>query len=106
MKLYGVDLESKITPEMVRDALQECFYVAHCEDTSLGEASEEEKRTYVSSFVRSAFDKVKCDYEHPTKTGIIQVMGELQKFSASFRDPEIIKKHAAEMMTLVNKLED
>ena len=44
------------------------------------------------------------DFERPTKEKLIAVMEYLAKFSEVFRRPEIIQKHAEEIMILVNKL--
>lgn len=35
-KVYGVNLESEVTPLLAHDALVECFFEAHCADTGLG----------------------------------------------------------------------
>jgi hypothetical protein len=104
-KLYGIDLDQKITPLIVRDALVNCFFKAHCEDTGVDVTEAETNKTYCKTIVVKAFEETKGNFDNPTKKDIINVMSQLAVFSKSFRNPEIIKKHAKEMMSLVKKLD-
>jgi hypothetical protein len=114
VKIYCVDTTKKVTPILVRDAIIRCFKEAHTEVLkkmnennefkSVGERESFEK-IQVNLIVRSVFDNVGEDFENPTKTGIVKVLGGLAEFAAKFRKPEIIKKHYGEIMKLVEKLE-
>ncbi len=109
VEIYGVDPDKdEVTPLMIRDAIVECFYKAHCVDADLldneTDASENMNRNYCQQIVRKAFKDGGGDFDHPTKEGIMGAIGELKKFAANFRDPKIIEKHAGEIMTLLKKL--
>lgn len=102
--IYGVNTDEEVTPLKIRDAIIECFYQAHCSDAQLGLDDEEMNRDYCRAIVEKAFDQTGNDFEKPTKESILQVMGELAEFAKKFRDAEIIKKHAAEIMKLIERL--
>jgi len=107
--IYGVESDREnITPLMVRDAMVECFFQAHCEDSgiALGEGKEDEtaNRNYCREVVRKAFREGGGDFDRPTREGIVSAMQKLAEFAANFRNPEIIKKHASEIMVLVRKM--
>ncbi len=104
-KIYGVDTDKPITPLMVRDAMIECFFQAHCADTEVvGEdADESVNKSYCRSIVKKAF-KDSGDFENPTKQSIMNAMENLAEFAKNFRNPEIIKKHSGEIMALIEKL--
>jgi len=111
VEIYGVDPEKDpLTPIMVRDAMVECFYKAHCADSDLledeNDASADINRSYCQQIVRKAFADGGADFDQPTKDGLVKAIGGLKKFAANFRDPQIIKKHAGEIMSLVEKLPD
>ena len=103
-QVYGIDTDKEVTPIMVRDALVNCFIKAHCEDTGVDEVEGDVNREYCKSIVSKGFEETGGDFENPTKEDILNVMTNLMEFSRSFRDPEIIKKHAAEMTQLVEKM--
>ena len=107
-KVYGIDPDGDITPIMIRDAIVECFYQAHCEQADMGkdeyDTSAKTNRLYCQHIVRKAFSDSGGDFDKPTKKALLGVIGELKKFAAAFRDPGIIEKHAGEIMELVNKL--
>lgn len=104
-KIYGVDLSKKVTPLIVRDAIVECFYLAHCADADLGiEKSIFVNKGYCQEIVRKAFIDVGENFEKPTKASILKVLGNLKTFSANFRNPEIIEKHYEEIMKIMDKL--
>lgn len=104
-KIYGVDLEEDITPLMVRDAMIECFYRAHCVDAEIDLQEGSANKSYCQQIVEKAFTDSGGDFENPTKNSILAAMSELKKFSENFRDPKIIQKHAQEIMKLVEKLQ-
>jgi len=99
--LYGVDLESEVTPIMVRDAMAKCFSIAHREDTGLeGDVTED----YCRNIVKKAFTDSGGDYENPTKESLQKVMAKLADFAKNFRDQKIIEKHYSQILSLVNKI--
>jgi hypothetical protein len=102
--IYGVDADSEVTSLMVRDALSQCFYQAHCEDSGLGDGEEEINRNYCRDMVKKVFVDSGGDFEKPTKESILNAMSRLKDFSKSFRDPSIIEAHAAQIMKLVEKI--
>lgn len=103
-KIYNIDLDQPVTPLMVRDAVVECFWEAHCMDTGLGEEDKESNKLYCKSIVEKAFKDASGDFSHPTKESIQGCLQNLASFAKSFRDPSLIEKHYGEMMQLVEKL--
>lgn len=103
--IYGIDTEQPITPDMVRDALIECFYQAHCEDTGFESPDKEGNRSYCAALVKKAFTDTDGSFEHPTKEDMVRVMEHLIEFSKNFRDPSIVQKHAAEIQILLEKIQ-
>ena len=114
--VYGVDLEKKVTPKLVRGAIIECFYQAHqkvLEDMytifrkgKIDDENSEIGRKYVQETIANYFIKVNGDFNKPTKESILAVMNELKTFSIGFRSLEVIEKHYGEIMKLVEKMED
>jgi len=113
--IYGVDTESEITPEKVRDAIIECFYQAHQEvlkdmyvllkeDNEI-EENNEVGREYIQETIINYFIKVGGNFTKPTKKDILKVLDELKVFAEGFRSPEIIGKHYGEIMKLVEKMD-
>jgi len=109
--IYGVDLNEEITPVKVRDAIIECFIQAQQEliesmKVITGVNSEEAKKMNVDLLIENAFEGVGGDFNNPTKESLIKVVMKLKDYAAdAFRNPEIIEKHAGEIMQLINKLE-
>ena len=103
-KIYNIDLDVPITPLMVRDAIVECFWIAHCKDTGLDQEAQETNKSYCKSVVEKSFTDTKGDFYHPTKESIVASIGNLASFAKSFRDPSLIEKHYGEIMQLVEKL--
>ena len=113
--IYGVDASGKVTPIMVRDAIIDCFTKAHNEvleqmkeytDFKSEEEFEEMKKIQVKYLIETLFENVGGDFNNPTKENIIQVVMKLKEYAAaSFRKPEVIEKHAGEIMQLINKLD-
>ncbi|PIT94466.1 hypothetical protein COT98_03495 [Candidatus Falkowbacteria bacterium CG10_big_fil_rev_8_21_14_0_10_39_9] len=102
--IYGVSLNNTITPLMVRDAIVECFYSAHCADSGLGDEDPKSVKKYCTDLIINAFVKTGGDYNNPTKDSIFQVLNELETFSKNFRNPKIIKDHYNQIMRLVELL--
>ncbi|MFH1770144.1 MAG: hypothetical protein ABH828_01165 [archaeon] len=109
--IYGVDLSKPVTPMMVRDALIECFLNAHgsiLDDMKDQYKDSKEfnqiKEIDIKMTIKKFFKDVGGDFDNPTKESILKVMGKLQEFSANFRKPKIIERHAGQMMLLVEKL--
>lgn len=102
--IYGVDLDKPITPLIARDALERCFFEAHCADAETGTDDLEINSEYIRSLVKKIFADSGGDFENPTKQSIIDAINKLQEFSKNFRDPDIIQKHASEMMKIVEKI--
>jgi len=98
--IYGVDTEKPIEPKAVRDAMVECFYLAHCSETGF-ENDEQGNRLYCREIVKKAFSNVNAEYENPTKESLQKVIVNLQDYAKNFRDPEIIKKHAQQINDLI-----
>jgi len=99
--IYGVDLSAPVTPIMVRDAIVECFYEAHCIDTGLSDDDPAPVKKYCADMVVDAFAKTGGDFENPTKDSIFVVLNQLAEFSKNFRSPAVVKQHFNEIMKLV-----
>ena len=113
-EIYGVDISKTITPVMVRDAIIGCFLAAHKEVLDLMKEygtfkSEEEfkkmKSLNVEYLIRGIFSDIKADFNNPTKEDLVKVIARLADIAKNFRNPEIVKKHYGEIMTLIDKLE-
>ena len=102
-KTYGIDDSKTPTPLMVRDAIVECFFKAHCEASSLSD-DESINRAYCQENVKKAFASTGGDFDKPTKESIMKAMEGLAEFAKGFRNQTVIKKHYGEIMKLVEKL--
>ncbi len=102
--IYGIDITKEITPLMVRDAIVDCFFEAHCADSDVEAKDKDINKTYCKEIVKNAFEKAGVDFEKADKNGIILAMNELAEFSKKFRNQEIVQKHFDEIMELVNKI--
>lgn len=102
--IYGFDIDGVVTPLMVRDALSQCFYEAHCLDANIGEGESEVSKLYCKEIVKKAFSDSGGDFNHPTKDSIMGAINNIVEFSKNFRDPSIINKHKSEIMRLVEKM--
>jgi len=112
-KIYGVDLSKEITPWQVRDVMHACFVQAHCDVLAemkeyhefKSEAEfEEMKQLDVAMLIKSIFGEIGADFENPTKKDLLKVVDKLSVYASKFRKPDIIEKHHAEIMMLINKL--
>jgi len=103
-KIYGIDLHKTITASMVRDALVECFFEAHCVDAGLGTDDPSTNKEYILALIKKAFSNSSEDFNQPTKASLCNVINKLKDFSKNFRDQSLIEKHASQMMELVDKI--
>lgn len=107
-KIYGVGPDEKITPEMVRDAMVECFRQAGKGITDYLDAQKEGKEDpsafQAASIVRSAFRQSGGDFDNPSKKSLEKAMDYLARIVSSFREPEIIEKNYADIKSLVDRL--
>ena len=111
--IYGINPEDDINPCMVRDAIVQCFYEADIEVLKKlflksdfeSEKDEEIGKKHVIVVIKKMFDDVDGDFDNPTKESLINVVEKCKEFAGMFRDKEIIEKHAAEIMSLIDKLE-
>ena len=112
--IYGVDVTKEITPIMVRDAMIQCFYKAHCNVLELARETfghppenkfEEMKKSHVKELVEDIFHRLGGDFNNPTKEYLLKVLEKLKEFASIYRRPNIIKKHVSDMMLLINKLD-
>ena len=112
--IYGVDATKNVTPVMVRDAMIQCFYEAHCNVLELARETfghppekkfEEMKKSHVKELVQNIFHRIGGDYNRPTKENLLLVLENLKGFASIYRQPDIIKKHISEIMLLINKLD-
>ena len=112
--IYGVDVTNNVTPVMVRDAIIQCFYEAHCHVLDLARETfghppekkfEEMKKSHVKELVHDTFDKIGGDFNKPTKDDLLKVIETRKGFAKIYRKPDVIKKHVNEIMILINKLD-
>lgn len=102
--IFGVDTSKPVTPVMARDAIVECFWAAHCGAAGFSGGDAQVTHSYCKEVVNKAFDKIGGNFQNPTKVQMLEVLDELSKFSASFRDKKTIEKHHREILKIVKKL--
>jgi hypothetical protein len=112
--IYGVDVTKNVTPVMVRDAIIQCFYEAHCNVLELARETlgrpprkkfEEMKKSHVKELIQDIFHTIGGDFDKPTKEILLKVLDNLKEFASIYRKPKVIKKHVSEIMQLINELE-
>jgi hypothetical protein len=112
--IYGVNPNNKITPEIVRDAIIQCFYEAEEEvldslfsstDFCSDEDKNQKKFQHVKIFIEKMFKDVNGDFNNPKKESLINVIDRCSAYAKTIRNEEIIKKHYNEIMNLIDKLE-
>ena len=112
--IYGVDVTKNVTPVMVRDAIIQCFYEAHCNVLELARETfgrppenkfEEMKKSHIKELIQDIFIKIGGDFNKPTKDNLLKVVENLKGFASVYRKPDEIKKHISEIMLLINKLD-
>jgi hypothetical protein len=112
--IYGVDITKKVTPVMVRDAIIQCYYEAHCNVLELAKDAfyeppkdtfEEMKKSHVKELIENIICETGGDFDNPSKDCLIQVLNHLQKIASTYREPETINKHVNEINQLIDKLD-
>lgn len=103
--IYGVDPNSEITSIMVRDAMVECFTIAHKDCLGI-EADNETEKVMIKENVKKAFSETGGDFDAPTKESLINAAQYLKKFAQSFRDSSTIEQHFNEIKTLIEKIKE
>ena len=112
--IYGVDTNKKVTPIMVRDAMIQCYYEAHCDILELARDSfykppkkkfEEMKKSHVKELIETLICNVGGNFNNPSKDCLNQVLNNLKKIASTYRAPEIIDKHVNEIKHLIDKLD-
>jgi hypothetical protein len=112
--IYGVNLDKKITPLMVRDAIIECFYQAHSDVLDLAreyfkcdskDSFKTAKKEHVKDLIETIFSEIGGNYYKPKKKDLIHVIGKLRKIASVYREPDIIKKHVDEITQLIDRIE-
>ena len=101
---YGIDPNLPLTPLLVRDALENCFYNAHREAIDLENNSEQVTKEYCRQMVQQAFHKTGGQYDQPTKKSIMAATNYLSRQAKNFRNQEVISQHVAEIMKYVDTL--
>ncbi len=112
--IYGVDIDSEFTALDARDAILRCFTEAHGDvlretmfpgQTEIDPAKVEQlKQLDIRMLIKQMFAKVDGDFDCPTKASLYGVVGELRKFSESFRNQETIEMHAQTIRSLLERL--
>jgi hypothetical protein len=100
--IYGIDTTKEITPIMVRDAILECFFQAHCFDTGIKTEDSASTRNYCDQLVKKVFDSVGVNFANPTKDELLRVMKGLADFSKNFREPQVVISHFNEIKNLLD----
>jgi len=112
--IYGVDTNKKVTPIMIRDAMIQCYYEAHCNILELARDSfykppkkkfEEMKKSHVKDLIENLICNFGGDFNNPSKDCLNQVLNHLKKIASTYRTPEIINKHVSEIKSLIDKLD-
>jgi hypothetical protein len=111
-KIYDVDPSKDVTPLMVRDAIITCFIKAHGhmldplkEKCKTAKEFEELKKQQIIILIKRMLKEFNADFNKPTKKDLIKLIGSLERYAINFRDIRTIKKHAKEIMVLINKLD-
>lgn len=104
--LYGIDLNKKITSQLVVQALVKCFYKAHCESEEFENTDSKISENYCLSIVKKAFKETGGNFDNPDKKSLTKVISYLKKFSENFRSPEIVIKHFNQINKLIEKIDE
>lgn len=113
-KIYGVDITKKVTPHMVRDAIIECYYEAHCNVLELAKEAfyeppkknfDEMKKAHVRELIENFICDAGGDINNPSKNCLTMLLNRLQKIASTYRKPDVINKHVREINKLIDKLD-
>jgi len=103
--------DEKLTPQLVRDELLNCFESANREFATVmkqpvtGEALKEQ----VKNFVQTVFNGCGVNFDHPTKQGILTAIDQCKAKAERMMGPQgnaIIQHHYDEMMKLVSRMSE
>ena len=112
--IYGVDINKKVTPVMVRDAIIQCYYEAHCNVLELAKDAfyeppkdkfEEMKKSHIKELIENFICDAGGDVDNPSKNCLIKVLNRLEKIASTYRETKVIKKHVSEINQLIDKLD-
>ncbi len=103
--------DSEITPAFVRDELLKCFESANGEFAKIlnQPVTDEQLKQQVRSFVEGVFSQCGVSYVSPNKDGIVTAISECKRNAEQMMGPQgasIIQHHYAEMMKLVDRLQE
>ena len=113
--IYGLDPNGCITSIDVRDAIIRCFFQAHNQELEKifkdlnfqdNQQSQEFKKQHIELLIRTFFNEVNADFDHPTKQSLIDVVNKCKQFAQSFRDQTIIEENAALIQTLIDNIKE
>jgi len=113
-KIYGVDLEGKITPLAVRDAIIVCFKEAHREVLDMTDEfakwdspaeCEKFRKMEIEAIVKGAFEEARADFANPRREDLIKAIDSLAKLALQFRNRDIVEKHYGEIKRLIDRME-
>lgn len=104
--IFGINLNEPLTPLIIRDAIVNCFWDAHCADTGIDESEKEINKKYCHDTVVNAFNTTGGNFDNPTKESIINACKNLATFSENFRDKELVRENFNKIMQLVEKLDN
>ena len=112
--IFGVRLDSNITPILVRDAIINCYLKADDEvleeifnirEFETDEQKQKLKEDHVRVIIKKVFYDADGDFDNPTKETLIDVINGLRDFASHFRDKETIEENYNMIMKLIDKLE-
>jgi hypothetical protein len=100
----------RVTPQLVRDELLNCFESANREFSTLLKqpVTDEALKEQVKTFVQTVFSGCGVSFDNPTKQGILSAINECKAKAERMMGPQgsgIIQHHYDEMMKLVNRLQ-
>ena len=101
--------DEKVTPQLVRDELLNCFESANREFSNVlnQPVTDEALKEQVKSFVQTVFSNCGVNFDNPTKQGILTAIAQCKAKAELMMGPQgtqIIQHHYDEMMKLVNRL--
>lgn len=113
-RIYGVDLNNKLTPLMVRDAIVNCFLEAHDDVLEMikdyykvhnAEELNDLKEAQVKGMISAIFTEIGSNFESPKKEDLKKVIDRLKEISIGFRDKVLVEQHHNEISQLIDRIE-